>query len=85
MSVISVPAIYEGGEIKLLEKAPVERPYRVLVTFIEPAPDRTTQDLARFWASFGAWQDHRSAEETLRTIHESRCSNTEPPNLWPTF
>jgi hypothetical protein len=81
MSVISVPAIYEEGEIKLLEKAPVERPYRVLVTFIEPAPNRTPQDLARFWASFGAWQDHRTVEETLRTIHEARHSSIEPPNL----
>jgi len=81
MSVISVPAIYEEGEIKLLEKAPVERPYRVLVTFIEPAPDRTPHDLARFWASFGAWRDHRTAEETLRTIHEARHSSIEPPNL----
>jgi hypothetical protein len=81
MSVISVPAIYDEGEIKLLEKAPVERPYRVLVTFIEPVPDRTPQGLARFWATFGAWQDHRPAEETLRTIREARCSSAEPPNL----
>lgn len=81
MSVISVPAIYEEGEVKLLEKAPVERPYRVLVTFIEPAPDRTPQDLARFWASFGAWQDHRTVEETLRMIHETRNSSIEPPTL----
>jgi hypothetical protein len=81
MPVISVPAIYDDGEIKLLEKAPVERPYRVLVTFIEPAPDRTPQDLVRFWASFGAWQDHRPVEATLRTIHDARRSNTEPPSL----
>ncbi len=81
MSVKSVPAIYDGGQIRLLEKAPVDRPYRVLVTFIEPAPELTAQDLARFWASFGSWQDDRPVEETLRTIHEARRSTTEPPDL----
>jgi len=85
MSVMSVPAIYDGEHIRLLEKAPVERPYRVLVTFVEPAPDLAPQDLVRFWASFGAWKDHRPVEETLRTIHEARCSSAEPPNLRHTF
>ncbi len=83
MPLISVPALYDGKQIRLLEVAPVQGPYRVLVTFIEPArePVVPPRDLTRFWASFGAWQDERPIEETLRDIHEARRSRTEPPAL----
>ena len=83
MSLVSVPAIYDGKQIRLLELAPVQGAYRVLVTFIEPADKKVTspRDLARFRASFGAWQDERSVEETLRDIHKARRSRTEPPAL----
>ena len=83
MSLVSVPAIYDGKQVRLLELAPVQRAYRVLVTFIEPADEKVTspRDLPRFWASFGAWQDERPVEETLRDIHEARRSRTEPPAL----
>jgi hypothetical protein len=80
---VSVPAIYDGKQVKLLEKAPVEKPYRVVVTFIEPTKEQgeSTRDLARFWASFGAWRDDRSVEEIVRDIHQARRSRTEPPCL----
>ncbi len=39
MPMLSVPAIYDGNEVKLLEGAPVRGRYRVLVTFLEPAPE----------------------------------------------
>ena len=83
MSLVSVPAIYDGKQIRLLELATVQGAYHVLVTFIEPAHEEVTppRDLARFWASFGAWQDERPVEETLRDIHEARRSRTEPPAL----
>jgi hypothetical protein len=82
MSLISVPAVYDGKEIKLLESPPVEGPYRVLVTFIEPTSAQTSErDLARFWASFGAWKDNRTTEEIIKSIHESRHSRHEPPQL----
>lgn len=82
MSLVSVPAIYDGKQIRLLQLAPVREPYRVLVTFIAPTHEVTPPpDLARFWASFGAWQDERSVEDTLRDIHEARRSRMEPPAL----
>ena len=82
MSLISVPAIYDGKQIHLLENAPVAGPYRVLVTFVEPARDTSKpRDLDRFWASLGAWRDDRPIEATLRDIHEARRSRTEPPAL----
>lgn len=83
MSLVSVPAVYDGKQIRLLETVPVVGPYRVLVTFLEPvsAEPRRPMDTARFWASFGAWQDSRPLEHTLREIHATRHSKPEPPNL----
>jgi hypothetical protein len=83
MPLVSVPAVYDGKKIRLLEEAPVKGSYRVLVTFVEPAPEHepTKSDLARFSNSFGAWRDDRAIEETLRDIHEARCSKTEAPAL----
>lgn len=80
MPLVSVPAVYDGKQIRLLEVAPVQEPYRVLVTFLEPARERIERprDLARFWASFGAWQDDRPVEATLQDIYGARRSRTEP-------
>jgi hypothetical protein len=52
----------------VLENVTVEGRYRVVVTFLEPiveATDLPAND--RFWDSFGAWQDERTAEETIST------------------
>lgn len=82
MSEMSVPAIFDGERVRLLEAAPVEGPYRVLVTFVEPANDgEKSQDTSSFWESFGAWRDDRPVEDTLRDIHEARRSRSEPPAL----
>lgn len=82
MSPVSVPAIYDGEKIRLLEAAPVEGPYRVLVTFVEPAREQgAPRDPSRFWDSFGAWRDDRPVEDTLRDIHGARQSRAEPPAL----
>lgn len=82
MSLISLPAMYDGKEIRLLEGAPVHGPYRVLVTFLEPVDSpMTAHDTARFYSSFGAWQDDRPIEATLRDIHNARRSKPEPPAL----
>ena len=81
MPLVSVPAVYDGKRIQLLEKAPVQEPYRLLVTFIEPADRTVSRNLTRFWASFAAWQDDRPVEATLQDIHETRHSRQEPPGL----
>ena len=83
MPLVSVRAIYDGERIQLLESAPVQGPYRVLVTFVEPVSGMpvATPNHERFWASFGAWQDDRPIEATLHDIHQARCSKIEPPEL----
>jgi hypothetical protein len=82
MPLISVPAVYDGKEIKLLESPPVKGPYHVVVTFVEPTSAPSSErDLSRFWASFGAWKDERTTEEIIKNIHESRRSRREPPKL----
>lgn len=82
MALVSVPAIYDGETIRLLEAVPVEGPYRVFVTFVEPASEEDERpDPDRFQDSFGAWRDDRPVEETLRDIHEARRSRAEPRTL----
>lgn len=82
MAHISIPAIYDGERIQLLETAPVEGPYHVLVTFVDPASRQGTTDVpARFWDSFGAWRDDRLVEDTLRDIRETRRSRAVPLTL----
>jgi hypothetical protein len=70
MPLLSVPAVYDGTEIKLLEPSPVQGRYRVLVTFVEPALDLDVraEKRERFLRSLGAWRDERPVEETLRDI-----------------
>ena len=82
MPLVSVPAVYDGKRIQLLEVVPVQGPYRVLVTFVEPVSEQAKpSSLNRFWASFGAWQDDRPVEATLRDIYDARRSKIEPPAL----
>lgn len=83
MPLLSIPAVYDGEKVKLLEDAPVNEAYRVLVTFVVPTKESGTspEDLERFRASFGAWQDTRPVEETLRDIHEARFSKSRVPEL----
>ena len=83
MSLISVPAVYDGNEVRLLESVSVEGPYRVVVTFLEPLPETAWQprDPNSFWASFGAWQDDRPVADTLWDIYQARQSRHDPPQL----
>jgi len=83
MVLVSVPALYDGKEIRLLEALPYHEPYRVVITFVESVilAGQATLDLTRFWASFGAWQDDVPADETMRRIRENRRSRAEPPTL----
>jgi len=83
MPIPSVPALYDGSTIHLLEPPPVSGPYHVLVTFVEPAQGvtRSPSALERFWASFGAWQDDESAETTVAKIRQARHSKADPPAL----
>ena len=83
MPLPSVPAVYDGKEIKLLGPSPVQGRYRVLVTFIEPTGDENARlaERSRFWRSLGAWQDDRPVEATLKDILQARRSRTEPPVL----
>jgi hypothetical protein len=83
MPLISVPAVYDGKEIRLLEPSPVKGRYRVLVTFVEPVRDENmrTADRSCFWRSLGDWQDDRPVEATLEDILKTRRSGVEPPAL----
>ena len=83
MPLTSIPAVFDGQQIRFLERPPVRGRYRVVVTFLEPAPESSTAptNQERFWRSFGAWSDERPIEATLQDIYASRKSRVEPPAL----
>ena len=76
MPLVAVPAIYDGEHVSFLEQPPVHGAYSVVVTFVEPVDDNDKRaNAARFWASYGAWQDDRPAEvivDDLRMTPHSR-------------
>lgn len=74
MSFVSVSAVYDGEYVRLLEAAPVQGPYRVLVTFVGPTDEQTASAHSpSFLASFGAWQDDRPVEATLGDTGDSHA------------
>ena len=83
MPLTSIPAVFDGQQIRFLERPPVRGRYRVVVTFLEPAPESSTASAnqERFWRSFGAWSDERPIEATLQDIYASRKSKVRPPTL----
>lgn len=81
MPLISIPAVYDGKTITLLETAPFQEPYRVMVTFVEPvAASAEKADQTAFWGSFGAWHE-TPGEATLEELVAERRSKSEPPAL----
>lgn len=90
MALTTIPAIYDGKTIKLLEDAPVHEPCRVLVTFIGAEgtneTNGTVDEVAAttwsdFLATFGTWQANCPSEDTLDDIHNARSSKVEPVSL----
>jgi hypothetical protein len=70
MPLVSVPAIYDGKQVRLLEGAPVHGTCRVLVTFVAPTDEQTqavTEDTRQdqLWNPQRRWQD--IVEQTFRT------------------
>ena len=80
MTPISIPAVYDGMNIHLLEDVAIHEPYRVMVTFIEPLPPLENTSPG-FWGSFGGWQDERSPEAILQELYSARRSRSAPPGL----
>ncbi len=64
MPLLSIPAIYDGNEVKLLEGVPVQGRYRVLVTFLEPDTGPESGSFARLWASFTPERPKQPNEES---------------------
>lgn len=90
MAFTSIPAIYDGKTIKLLEDAPSHEPCRVLVTFIGSKSanvnngrvnNNSEDSWSDFLATFGTWEDSRSTEEIVDDIHNARRSKSEPISL----
>lgn len=55
MPMVSVRAVYDRGQVKLLEKPPVQDRYEVLVTFLAPEPAVPARSLRSFQELKGIW------------------------------
>lgn len=60
MPLISIPAVFDGTTIRLLEAIPFHKPYRVMVTFVEPV-NATTEALLRGCVEGAAIHNPRAA------------------------
>ena len=83
MPLVSIPAVFDGTTVTLLETAPYHEPYQVVVTFVAPVIAETdaSTDMARFWSSFGAWADESAEVAPIESIRADRRSKREPPQL----
>lgn len=73
MPMVSVRAVYDRGQVKLLEKPPVQDRYEVLVTFLAPQPAapakrlRTLQDLKGIWSGIDlSLEDMQASQRVSR-------------------
>jgi hypothetical protein len=79
---VSIPAVFDGTTIRLLEAPPFDTPYRVMVVFVEPVSEElASNDVDPFMASFGAWQSEPDEDDLLTVIRSGRRSSHDPPRL----
>jgi hypothetical protein len=74
---LSVRGIYDGKQIKPLEKFDVPPNVEVIITFmdtktIEQPIDNKTRDLLEL---SGTWEDDRPVEDIIKEIYDSRTSS----------
>jgi len=74
---VSVRAVYDQGQVKLLEKPPVQNRSEVLVTFLAPEPVapagglRTFQDLKGIWSGIDI------------SLEDIEAAKYRTPEEWP--
>ena len=62
---ISIKAIYDGKEIKFLEKVEVSSPRKVIVTFLDDVIDLTTEDIYKLAEEGGSFDFLKEPEEDI--------------------
>ncbi|MEW5766801.1 MAG: hypothetical protein AB1797_04130 [bacterium] len=76
---LAIRGIYDGRQIKLLEKVDIPPNIDVIITFLDdklpqkPVTDKTK----RLLALSGTWEDDRSIDEMIEEIYESRTVTEE--------
>ena len=77
---LSVRGIYDGKQIKPLEKFDVPPNVEVIITFMDQkkttAQSRVEKETGLLGLS-GTWEDDRPVEEIIKEIYDSRTSNQE--------
>ncbi len=80
---LSIRGVYDGRQIKPLEKFNVPRNVEVIITFIEkekstPSIDDRTEDLLKL---SGTWEDDRTSGEIIKDIYDSRTISIKGADL----
>lgn len=82
---LAIRGIYDGKQIKPLEKFKIHPNVKVIITFLEgnslQKPLATTKKTKELLALGGTWKDNRPIEEMIREIYESRTVNMEDMQL----
>jgi len=76
---LSVRGIYDGKQIKPLEKFDVPPDVEVIITFMDKKTTVQSKDDKKtgLLELSGTWEDDRPVEEIIKEIYDSRTSNRE--------
>lgn len=82
---LAIRGIYDGKQIKPLEKFNLHPNVEVIITFLEDNPLQkyrtNTKKTKELLALSGTWKDNRPIEEMIREIYEGRTVNMEDVQL----
>ena len=82
---LSIRGVFDGKEIKPLEKFNIPANVEVIITFMDKKFEDQFMDIDDQTKGLlelsGTWEDNRSAEEIIKEIYDSRTSSQKDINL----
>jgi hypothetical protein len=82
---LSIRGVFDGKEIKPLEKFNIPANVEVIITFMDKKFEDQFMDMSDRTKGLlelsGTWEDNRSAEEIIKEIYDSRTSSQKGINL----
>ena len=72
---LSIRGIYNGKEIRPLEKINVRHNVQVIITFLENKFLKKSNKIKDLLSLSGTWEDKRTSEEIIKDIYDARTVN----------
>ncbi|MBC8527461.1 MAG: hypothetical protein H8D22_11530 [Candidatus Cloacimonetes bacterium] len=72
---LSIRGIYNGKEIRPLEKINVHPNVQVIITFLENKFHKKSNKIKDLLSLSGTWEDERTSEEIIKDIYGARTVN----------